>query len=270
MLTKTITYCGQRVTVACDGQCHKAWGINRRPSYQLTDHEDDYAYPADYELGFAPADPGTTEGDQAKPCATVATDPAIMNKWCVRECERCSMHDQGEPVTLRTFDKRRYNIPRRTGRNPVLIISGGQTGVDRAALDVGLALRIGIGGYVPKGRRAEDGPIAPKYPLKELETTNYLTRTEKNIDLAGATVILSTRWPLTGGTLATRRYAERPIAEGGKGLDTVFVCNPAATDPIELARFVERYPIVNIAGPRESKCPGIYQVTKTFLLEVFR
>lgn len=266
ILTKAITFCGRQVTVACDGQCHKAWGINTRPHLQLTDHEDDYAFPADHELGFAPADPGTTEGDQGKPCSSVATDPAIINKWCVRECERMSMHDVGSPITLRTFDKRRYNIPRRTGRQPVLIISGGQTGVDRAALDVGLALRIGIGGYVPKGRKAEDGPIDPKYPLKELETSDYLARTHKNIDLANATVILSTRWPLTGGTLATRRYAERC----GKGLDTVLVCDPEAADITEVARFVERYPIVNIAGPRESKCPGIYQTTKTFLLEVFR
>jgi len=266
MLEKKITFCGREVTVACDGQCHKAWGIQIRPRFQLTDDPDDHAYAADHELGFAPADPGTYEGDHAKPCASVATDPAIINQWCVRECERMSMHDAGEPVTLRTFDKRRYNIPRRTGRQPVLIISGGQTGVDRAALDVGLALRIGIGGYVPKGRKAEDGPIDPKYPLKELETSDYLARTHKNIDLANATVILSTRWPLTGGTLATRRYAERC----GKGLDTVLVCDPEAADITEVSRFVERYPIVNIAGPRESKCPGIYQTTKTFLLEVFR
>lgn len=270
MLEKKLKFCGQQVTVACDGQCHKAWGINSRPHLQLTDNIDDYAYPADHELGFAPADPGTTEGDDAKPCASVATDPAIINKWCVRECERMSMHEAHEPVKLRTFDKRRYNIPRREGRQPVLLISGGQTGVDRAALDVGLALRIGIGGFVPKGRRAEDGPIDPKYPLKELETASFPARTEKNIDFANATLILSTKWPLTGGTKLTREYAERPVERGGKGLDTVFACNPELTDPIEVTRWAERYPILNIAGPRESKAPGIYQVSKTFLLEVFR
>jgi len=265
-LEKQITFCGRQQVVACDGQCHKAWGINSRPHYQLTDDLDDYAYPADHELGFAPADPGTTEGDQAKPCASVATDPAIINQWCVRECERMSMHDPGEPVKLRTFDKRRYNIPRRQDRQPVLIVSGGQTGVDRAALDVGLALRVGIGGYCPKGRKAEDGPIDLRYPLKEMETSDYLERTKKNVDIANATLILTPGRHLSGGTARTHTYA---FAQ--KPLGALRVVDPVMLSEIDAVKeWASKYPILNIAGPRESKRPGIYQTSKTFLLEVFR
>ncbi len=61
------------------------------------------------------------------------------------------------------------------------IISGGQTGVDRAALDVALELGIPCGCWCPKGRKAEDGPIDPRYPLKETRSPNYPLRTEKNI-----------------------------------------------------------------------------------------
>ena len=61
------------------------------------------------------------------------------------------------------------------------IISGGQTGVDRAALDVGLKLGIPIGGYCPKGRRSEDGTIPAQYPMTETSTSNYGIRTEGNV-----------------------------------------------------------------------------------------
>lgn len=113
MIQKDITFCQQPQTVACDGQCHKAWGISRRPKEQLSEDHDDYAWLADHELGFAPADPGTTEGDHAKPCNTIARDPAIINKWCVRQCERSVMVDRGTPIVLRSFESRRYNIPRK-------------------------------------------------------------------------------------------------------------------------------------------------------------
>mgnify|MGYP000918852238 CR=1 FL=1 len=62
------------------------------------------------------------------------------------------------------------------------IISGGQTGVDRAALDVGLALGLPVGGWCPKGRRAEDGVIPDCYPLTETPERNYQARTRRNID----------------------------------------------------------------------------------------
>ena len=77
-------FCGQLAILACNCNCTKAWGRNNRPRVQVSDNEDDYAYLADGELGEAPADPGTYEGDHAKP-----RDPSERhNKWCWRECER--------------------------------------------------------------------------------------------------------------------------------------------------------------------------------------
>lgn len=78
---------------------------------ELSENEDDYAYLADDELGDAPEDPGTYEGDDAKPINKIG----IPNKWCVRQCERCAMSHPGEwnkPLPLPDFSNRVYNIPR--------------------------------------------------------------------------------------------------------------------------------------------------------------
>lgn len=108
-MEKIITYVGQAAKVACDEQCNKAWGINNRPQNQLSDDMDDYEYLADGELGEAPINPGTYEGGDAKPINKVG----IPNRWCVRECERCSMSHPGEshlPLEVKDFSKRRRNI----------------------------------------------------------------------------------------------------------------------------------------------------------------
>ena len=86
------------------------------------------------------------------------------------------------------------------------IVSGGQTGVDRAALDVALSLQIPHGGWCPKGRRAEDGPIDSKYLLKETDEEKYEVRTEKNVIDSDGTLIFS-KGLLTGGTLLTLEMA---------------------------------------------------------------
>jgi len=88
------------------------------------------------------------------------------------------------------------------------IISGGQTGVDRAALDIGLELRIPIGGYCPKGRRSEDGTIPDKYPLTETSTANYGIRTEKNVIESDGTLILNVG-QVSSGTAYTIKMAKR-------------------------------------------------------------
>lgn len=100
------TYFGNPVTLACDQQCNKAWGINNRPRVMLSMDEDDHAYLADSELDDAPVNPGTYEGDESKPNGAIWRH----NKWCARECERCRMVDRGEPIVLRDFSKRRFNI----------------------------------------------------------------------------------------------------------------------------------------------------------------
>ena len=103
-------YFGQPITLACDGNCEKAWGIGQRPSVLLSMDEDDDAYLADDELDTAPIDPGTYEGDQAKPRRPVLEH----NKWCCRACERCQWDNRGEPLTLRDFSKR---LPNKENRN---------------------------------------------------------------------------------------------------------------------------------------------------------
>src|SRR5438309_682688 len=88
------------------------------------------------------------------------------------------------------------------------IISGGQTGVDRAALDAALACGVPCGGCCPQGRRAEDGPIAARYPLTETPSPDYPPRTERNVRDADATLILIKGMP-SGGTALTIEVARR-------------------------------------------------------------
>ncbi|MFO1419516.1 MAG: putative molybdenum carrier protein [Candidatus Competibacteraceae bacterium] len=133
------------------------------------------------------------------------------------------------------------------------IISGGQTGVDRAALDVGLALGLAVGGWCPQGRRAEDGIIPARYPLSETPERNYQTRTRRNVEDADGTLILN-RGTLDGGTALTVAHA-RQI---GKPCLVV-----ALEDGIEPAAFrdwlaAHHIQVLNVAGPRESKRPGVY------------
>lgn len=105
-----IVYCGQRAKVNCDRNCRKAWGINNRPSVQLSEDEDDTAFLADDVLAMAPKNPGTYEGRDGKPY----NPDEFPNKWCVRECERSNMSNPGEwmnQLEVKSFGKRRYNQP---------------------------------------------------------------------------------------------------------------------------------------------------------------
>ena len=146
---------------------------------------------------------------------------------------------------------------------PRRIVWGGETGVDRAALDVAGALGIDCGGWCPRGRRAEDGPIAPGYALVETESTRYEERTERNVLDSDGTLIL-TRGELAGGTALTRELAlrhGRPVLVVDLGDD------PSARtvrDWIESRRIAT----LNVAGPRESGQPGIHAAAKSFLTAV--
>jgi hypothetical protein len=150
------------------------------------------------------------------------------------------------------------------------IISGGQTGVDRAALDVALELGIPCGGWCPKGRKAEDGVIPDKYPLQETESGMYTERTGKNLRESDGTLIL-TEGKLSGGTALTARECVRAKkSQLIVRLDETNVRNLDWTVwQVECWLWDNGIKTLNIAGPRESKCPGIHDRAAKFLREVF-
>jgi len=133
------------------------------------------------------------------------------------------------------------------------IISGGQTGVDRAALNVGLALGLAVGGWCPKGRRAEDGVIPDRYPLLETPEHDYDTRTCRNVEDSDGTLILNLG-TLDGGTALTVKLARQ------MGKPCLMVALEDGIEPIAFQEWLDAHPIavLNVAGPRESKRPGVY------------
>jgi hypothetical protein len=143
------------------------------------------------------------------------------------------------------------------------IISGGQTGVDRAALDVALELGIACGGCCPKGRKAEDGPIDARYPLTETPSRKYRERTEWNVRDSDGTLILATG-ELTGGTLLTKQYAQ----EMGKPIFRVDFEDPPRAEILWKQMREKTIRVLNIAGPRESTEPGVYAKARAFLDEL--
>ena len=88
------------------------------------------------------------------------------------------------------------------------IMSGAQTGVDRAALDAGLELRVPTGGYCPKGNRSEDGTIPAQYSMTETNTIDYTSRTEKKVIESDGTLVLNVG-QVSSGTAYTIKMAER-------------------------------------------------------------
>jgi len=145
------------------------------------------------------------------------------------------------------------------------VISGGQTGVDRAALDAAMAAGLPVGGWCPRSRRAEDGPIDSRYPLRETPSTDYAERTAWNVCDADGTLVLVRAKP-DGGTALTIREARRQ----GKPL---FVHRLAGTEGVEKVReWIAREGLrsLNVAGPREQEAPGIYIAAHAFLTALFR
>ncbi|WP_299415836.1 putative molybdenum carrier protein [Acaryochloris sp. IP29b_bin.148] len=135
------------------------------------------------------------------------------------------------------------------------IISGGQTGADRAALDWAIAVGLAQGGWCPRGRRAEDGRIPDVYNLQETAASDYAIRTEWNVRDSDATIIFSIADVLTGGTQLTQRLAlkyHQPWVQVYAGMGT----QQAAA---RLYDFVVQTPIatLNMAGPRQSEEPLI-------------
>lgn len=146
------------------------------------------------------------------------------------------------------------------------IISGGQTGADRGALDFAMRHRYTHGGWVPHGRLAEDGVIPVKYQLTELTEGGYRQRTRRNVEDSDATLIINLG-ELDGGTLATRVFAEKSgkpclVVQVDEGLSETMV--ETVINWLDL----HKVNILNVAGPRESKRPGIYRSTIELLTAV--
>jgi hypothetical protein len=136
----------------------------------------------------------------------------------------------------------------------IKILSGGQTGADRAALDFALENNIAYGGWCPKGRMAEDGTLDAKYLLRETPSDNYLERTEWNVRDSDATVVFTRSEKVTGGskqTMAFARKLKKPCLHLHQGLLAVSE---------KLILFIEKHHVrrLNVAGSRESEEPGIY------------
>lgn len=136
------------------------------------------------------------------------------------------------------------------------IVSGGQTGADRAALDVALELGLARGGWVPRGRRAEDGPIPQRYEgMVETVSDRHAQRTELNVRDSDATLVL-TLGPVAGGTALTVDLARRM----GRPLLVLDLAEqPAGEAVAALRRWLAsvRPRTLNVAGPRASEAPGI-------------
>ena len=151
------------------------------------------------------------------------------------------------------------------------VISGGQTGADRAGLDFAIETGLEHGGYVPRGRKAEDGRIDDRYNLFELSTSSYPARTRRNIEESDGTVIFSLNRRLSGGTKLTLDLANKL----GKPVLHIYdtrkerISNPDSLR-LEIQALTDflcsnKIEILNVAGPRESKEPGVYDWTLTML-----
>jgi hypothetical protein len=146
------------------------------------------------------------------------------------------------------------------------LVSGGQTGVDRAALDAALELGVPCGGWCPKGRKAEDGTVPDRYPLTETPSGSYSQRTRWNIRDSDATLVLSWGKP-TGGVLLTLNECRKV---GKPHLVIDLACE---TDSAEAVRATRDWiaakvgaGVLNVAGPRASKDPAVCERARTFLL----
>ncbi len=153
-------------------------------------------------------------------------------------------------------------------KRKIKIISGGQTGADRAALDFALENEFETGGFVPKNRLAEDGRISDKYPnLRETETENPSERTEANVKATDATLIVS-RGELVGGTNLTKIFAgkyEKPFLH-------IDLLDLKIEDAAEKTReWLKSFDceILNVAGARASEDAKIYDETKKLLNKIF-
>jgi hypothetical protein len=141
------------------------------------------------------------------------------------------------------------------------ILSGGQTGVDRAALDVALMRGLPCGGWCPKGRWAEDGRIPDRYPLTETDSDDVAERTRRNVRDASATLVL-VNGASDAGTDETLRIA---AALGRPALRLDLARRPERDPALAWLAALDQPVTLNVAGPRESNAPGIHALAREYL-----
>ncbi len=143
------------------------------------------------------------------------------------------------------------------------IVSGGQTGADRAALDVAIKMNIPHGGWISKGRITEAGPLPEIYQLREMAASDYPSRTRRNILDSHGTVIIS-RGQLRGGSKLTQSFAQ---VKGKPNCHIDLLKQDTFEGAIILQSFIleNQIRILNVAGPRASHDPGIYFEVKSII-----
>jgi len=171
-------------------------------------------------------------------------------------------------ITPLFFDIPEKTVSKKPKWLPNAIYSGGQTGVDVAGLDWGIQNGISVGGWCPKDRRNEIGTIPIEYPLRETASRHWTMRTFKNIEDSDATLIIN-EGNLRSGTLLTFNRCnevKKPVH---------VINTDSSTLQKDIGNLIEwlkggQYKVLNIAGPRESKCPGIYNRSIELLRKVFQ
>jgi Circularly permutated YpsA SLOG family len=148
------------------------------------------------------------------------------------------------------------------------IISGGQTGVDRGALDAALELGVACGGWCPAGRLAEDGQIPLRYPMVELPNASYSERTKRNVSDADGTLIIC-KGELTGGTRETIEFC-REMEKPHLVIDAEVVSSDEAVTLIQQFIFGHCIDILNVAGPRPSQWTEAHEITHQITSAVLR
>lgn len=148
----------------------------------------------------------------------------------------------------------------------IKIISGGQTGADRAALDAARERGIPHGGWLPKGRITEDGPLGQEYCLQELDSYRYRDRTRKNVEESDGTLIVS-YGPLSSGSALTEALAiryDRPCLH----LNMDYFSLEDAVQVVEQWLRRNTIQVLNVAGPRASSDERIYATVRELLLNI--
>jgi hypothetical protein len=144
------------------------------------------------------------------------------------------------------------------------LVSGGQSGADRAALDWAISHGIAHGGWCPRGRKTEDGALPERYLLRETPTSGYLQRTEWNVRDSDATLIFTLDDKLDGGSKRTAGFAD--------SLGKPWLHVRPGVHPKYVARFLARHGVktLNVAGKRESSAPGIGALVEQVLSQAIR